>query len=371
MGRGPRDKKQSTQRQKRLESIAEGQAELEDIDVADDDQIDSNQKPKKDLDVDDEAVKDRWSRYIGAMGVEAVAKQAAASIFLSGAGALGVEVAKNIVLSGCKSFTLHDPKPVNLKDLSGQFFINQDTDFGDSKSQPLSRAQACLPRLQQLNFYVRCKQAENAEIPIANLDSLASPPWNLHTYDVIIMTEGDHSTMVAINQFCRKHGIKFICADCVGVFSRVFNDFGDSFEVLDKNGEELQDVMIQKISNEKEGVVELLQNVKHKLEDGDEVTIQGAEGMKLKAGMKHDDPQVKSDCINDTIHKVKVLTPYSFTIGDTEKFEAYERNGIAKQLKTKVQFKFKSYAESVRAKVDDMPLDGNLAIADWEKMQHN
>ena len=52
--------------------------------------------------MDDEAVKDRWSRYIGAMGVEAVAKQAAASIFLSGAGALGVEIAKNLVLSGCK-----------------------------------------------------------------------------------------------------------------------------------------------------------------------------------------------------------------------------------------------------------------------------
>ena len=53
------------------------------------------------------------------MGVEAVAKQAAASIFLSGAGALGIEIAKNLVLSGCKKFTLHDPKPVNLKDLSG------------------------------------------------------------------------------------------------------------------------------------------------------------------------------------------------------------------------------------------------------------
>ena len=28
----------------------------------------------KNIDIDDEAVKDRWSRYIGAMGVEAVAK---------------------------------------------------------------------------------------------------------------------------------------------------------------------------------------------------------------------------------------------------------------------------------------------------------
>lgn len=63
---------------------------------------------KQSIDVNDEAVKDRWSRYIGAMGVEAVSKQAAATIFLSGAGALGIEVAKNLVLSGCKSFTLHD-----------------------------------------------------------------------------------------------------------------------------------------------------------------------------------------------------------------------------------------------------------------------
>jgi hypothetical protein len=149
----------AAQRQKKLESIAEGQAELEGIDVADDEQIDSTQGPKKEIDIDDEAVKDRWSRYIGAMGVEAVAKQASASIFLSGAGALGVEIAKNLVLSGCKRFVLHDASPVSLKDLSGQFFINQEQDFDVGGKGPATRAQACLPRLQQLNLYVRCKQA--------------------------------------------------------------------------------------------------------------------------------------------------------------------------------------------------------------------
>jgi len=39
--------------------------------------------------------------------------------------------------------------------------------------------------------------------------------------------------------FCRKYKKKFIISDCLGVFSRVFNDFGEQFEVLDKNGEEL------------------------------------------------------------------------------------------------------------------------------------
>ncbi|MFO0117727.1 MAG: ThiF family adenylyltransferase [bacterium] len=53
------------------------------------------------------------------MGVEAVAKQAAANIFVSGAGALGVEISKNLVLSGCKSFTLHDSQPITRRDLSG------------------------------------------------------------------------------------------------------------------------------------------------------------------------------------------------------------------------------------------------------------
>lgn len=84
--------------------------------------------------------------------------------------------------------------------------------------------------------------------------------------------------------------------------------------------------------------MELLQNQKHKFEDGDEVLFQGIEGMKLKEGEKHDDfnKEVKSDSINDTIHKVTVMTPYSFKIGDTRKFEKYERNGIAKQLKSKI-----------------------------------
>ena len=74
---------------------------------------------EKEMDIEDEAVKDRWSRYIGAMGIEAVAKQASAKIFLSGAGALGIEIAKNIVLAGCKQFTLHDTQPITQRDLSG------------------------------------------------------------------------------------------------------------------------------------------------------------------------------------------------------------------------------------------------------------
>ncbi len=89
----------------------------------------------------DDKVKDRWSRYIGAMGVDAVAKQARCSIFLSGLGGLGIEIAKNVVLSGVKRFTVHDERNVAAGDLCSQFFI-ESSDLGKN------RAGASLNKLQ-------------------------------------------------------------------------------------------------------------------------------------------------------------------------------------------------------------------------------
>ena len=60
----------------------------------------------KELDINDEKVKDRWSRYIGAMGIDAVAKQSKAQVFISGVGPLGIEIAKNLILGGVKRITL-------------------------------------------------------------------------------------------------------------------------------------------------------------------------------------------------------------------------------------------------------------------------
>ena len=52
------------------------------------------------------------------MGIEAVAKQAEATVFISGLGGLGVEIAKNLVLAGCKEIILHDTKVPSDYDLT-------------------------------------------------------------------------------------------------------------------------------------------------------------------------------------------------------------------------------------------------------------
>jgi len=165
--------------------VMAGAQNLGDVDVGSDSgeeeegesgMIDTTVKKKKkhvakEMDIEDEAVKDRWSRYIGAMGIEAVAKQASAKIFLSGAGGLGIEIAKNIVLAGCKEFTLHDTQPITQRDLSGQFFLS-------ASDKQKSRSEACANRLQQLNFYVRCKTAPSERLPITP-EALDQEPWNL------------------------------------------------------------------------------------------------------------------------------------------------------------------------------------------------
>jgi molybdopterin/thiamine biosynthesis adenylyltransferase len=180
------------------QAITEGKVDLNDVDMNTDSEDEKEGEAKlidttkgKDINIDDEKVKDRWSRYIGAMGVEAVAKQASANIFVSGAGALGIEISKNLVLSGCKSFTLHDTQMISYRDLSGQFFINKVV-------EGKTRSEECMPRLQQLNYYVRCKVAPSKPIPLDE-KTLEAEPWNFQNMDVIILTESDYETITFVD----------------------------------------------------------------------------------------------------------------------------------------------------------------------------
>ena len=90
----------------------------------------------KELTFDDEKVRDRWSRYIGAMGIDAVSKQAKASVLVVGLGPFSLEVTKNIVLSGCRRLTIYDNSTVSLADLSGGFFYSE-SDVGKKRVQSI------------------------------------------------------------------------------------------------------------------------------------------------------------------------------------------------------------------------------------------
>ena len=57
---------------------------------------------------------------------------AQANVLVSGLKGLGVEVAKNVILGGVKSVTLHDAEDCAVADLSSQFFLAE-ADVGKNR----------------------------------------------------------------------------------------------------------------------------------------------------------------------------------------------------------------------------------------------
>lgn len=60
--------------------------------------------------------------------------------------------------------------------------------------------------------------------------------------------------------------------------------------------------------------------------------------------------------------KIKVLGPYTFSIGDTSNFSEYIRGGIVKQVKMPKKISFQS--------LDDACNKPEFVIADYEKFEH-
>lgn len=82
-------------------------------------------------------------------------------------------------------------------------------------------------------------------------------------FQVVIATERNHEELVRLNAFCRSNKIHFLAVDCYGPYGQIFNDFGDSFEVLDKNGEETIEVILDEITNGERGLVKLPKGQRH------------------------------------------------------------------------------------------------------------
>ena len=101
------------------------------------------------MDVDTTAPIDEalYSPQLYVLGHEAKRRMAGATVLIVGIKGLGVEIAKNVVLGGVKSVTLHDDTPTQMADLSAQFFLSE-SDIG------FSRAARAAPHLAELNQYV-------------------------------------------------------------------------------------------------------------------------------------------------------------------------------------------------------------------------
>ena len=239
--------------------------------------------------------------------MEAVRRQANSTILVYGAGGLGIEIAKNLVLSGCKELVLQDTKVTTYYDLSSQFYLSE-SDIGKN------RAESCIKKLQNLNYYVKVSSC-NENLPGNDKDM----KLKLKKYNVIVLTECDYDLAIKLDKFCRENKIFLILCDIYGAAGRIINDFGDEFIVNDKDGEDAKEIMIKSVNikDEKTAEVCVLDGLRHDFSDGDLVELIEVVGL---------------DGINKKQFKVKSLTKDKFEIiGDFKDIkEPYKRNGIAK-----------------------------------------
>ncbi|XP_053551798.1 ubiquitin-like modifier-activating enzyme 1 [Bombina bombina] len=271
-----------------------------------------------------------YSRQLYVLGHEAMKRMQNSNVLISGMSGLGVEIAKNIILGGVRSVTVHDQGNAEWGDLSSQFYLRED-DVGKN------RAEVSYPRLAELNTYV----------PVTASTGPLTEDF-LSGFQLVILTNSSLEEQLRVGDLCHSRDIKFIVADTRGLFGQLFCDFGKEMVVMDINGEQPLSAMISMITKDNPGVVTCLDEARHGFESGDFVTFTEIQGMKE---LNSCEPV-----------EIKVLGPYTFSICDTTGFTDYVRGGIVSQVKMPKKISFKPLKDALS--------EPEFIITDFAKFEH-
>ena len=186
---------------------------------------------------------DLYSRQISIYGIENMEKIGQLKAFIFGLKGIGIEIAKNLLLSGVKYIEIFDDNKCDLRDMGSNFYISND----DINKR---RDEACISKLKQLNNY--------ANLLIYNGNNIANDVKN---FNLIIITEiMDLDTLFEINKNCRKNKIGFIYTLCLGLACSIFVDFGENHIIKSRDDSPKELFFIKKIIKEKGKFIFLIDN---------------------------------------------------------------------------------------------------------------
>lgn len=279
-----------------------------------------------------------YSRQIFTYGEDLMEKIINLRILIFGLRGLGIEIAKNLILSGPKEVTISDPNLCQINDLSSNFYINLD----DVNNK--SREEACLEKLSLLNKYVDVK------IYKGNFRE------NIINYNLIIITEiMKIDDLSEINEICRNNHIGFIYTLCLGLTGYLFNDFGENFVINDINGEKTLNYHIFNIE-EKENkylvYLDLQKNEIFDLKEGEFIIFKEVKGLEF---------------LNDNIpKKISKVTNNSFEIENNfNTKKKYINGGIIEEVKIPKKLKFNNLKNNLFVP------NNNFIIIDKSKKKSN
>ncbi|XP_038902732.1 ubiquitin-activating enzyme E1 1 isoform X1 [Benincasa hispida] len=274
---------------------------------------------------------DLHSRQLAVYGRETMRKLFASNVLISGMQGLGAEIAKNVILAGVKSVTLHDEGVVELWDLSSNFVFSE-SDIG--KNRALASAQ----KLQDLNNSV-----------IVHTLTTKLVKEQLSDFEVVVFTDTGLDKAMEFNDFCHNHQppISFIKSEVRGLFGSVFCDFGPEFTVYDVYGEDPHTGIIASISNDNPALVSCVDDERLEFQDGDLVVFSEVHGM--------------TELNDGKPRRIKNCRAYSFTLEeDTTNFGSYEKGGIVTQVKQPKVLNFKPLREAIND-------PGDFLLSDFSK----
>ncbi|CAI9761300.1 unnamed protein product [Fraxinus pennsylvanica] len=254
---------------------------------------------------------DLHSRQLAVYGRETMRRLFASNVLVSGMQGLGAEIAKNLILAGVKSVTLHDEGKVELWDLSSNFIFSEN-DVGKN------RALASIQKLQELN---------NAVV-ISTL-TMKLTKEQLSEFQAVVFTDISLENAIEFNEYCHNHQppIAFIKTEVRGLFG-----------------------IIASISNDNPALVSCVDDERLEFQDGDLVVFSEVQGM--------------TELNDGKPRKIKTARPYSFILDeDTTSFGGYEKGGIVAQVKQPKVLNFKPLREAIKD-------PGDFLLCDFSKFDH-
>eukprot|EP00817_Percolomonadidae_sp_ATCC50343_P000176 CAMPEP_0117430022 /NCGR_PEP_ID=MMETSP0758-20121206/9543_1 /TAXON_ID=63605 /ORGANISM="Percolomonas cosmopolitus, Strain AE-1 (ATCC 50343)" /LENGTH=1038 /DNA_ID=CAMNT_0005217589 /DNA_START=136 /DNA_END=3248 /DNA_ORIENTATION=- len=280
-------------------------------------------------------------RTMRTLGKNTMGKLRESRILVVGASGLGIEICKNLILTGVRTVGLYDDQQCQWHDLSTNFAINE-----EAVKQQKSRIEASKDTLNDLTpsfVQLLLFDAYHSKMTIEEA-------WS--SMDVVIFTEHVFSSqLISYNNQLRKEHIKFISCEARGLCGRIFVDFLDSFVIMDQNAEKPSQNVI--IGIEKGNETTIFVNDKrrnHGLEEGDFVTFEGVSGMTM---------------LNKQEYSVtRVINTHSFMIKlNSNNFPNFGGHGMVVQVKKPHKVHFKPLEEAMK--------NPEYMIYDYSKLNHS
>lgn len=185
--------------------------------------------------VDEES--ERLDRQKAAFGADSVGRIKDLNILIVGLGGVGVETAKNLILSNVGTLSVWDPTPTTMADLGTNFYLTP-----RHVSQQTPRAKACVSELKSLNPFCKVQVVDAPDVTAETVLGNPNVAGTERGYSVVVVTSlsiltGTELDLYQVNEYCRSRGMAFVLACNHGVTSSLFSDFGPRHEITDEFGE--------------------------------------------------------------------------------------------------------------------------------------